>query len=81
MTCADRWLKQAKSLQLLYQAAPSHAQLMCGDACKGLMNYQGRQDKPLMKTVTGPLMRRRVVYSKGLSGSQKSWALCTGGSP
>lgn len=44
---------------------------------KGLMYYQGHRDKPLMKTVIGPLMRRRAGHSKGLSGRQKWWALCS----
>ena len=77
MTRADTRLRQVKNLQFLSTRSGCSLSQSGGvqtPVWKGLTYYQGHRDKPLMKT---SLMRRRVGYSKGLSGRQKSRALCS----
>ena len=80
VTRADTRLRQVKNLQFLSTRSGCWLSRSGGvqtPVWKGLMYYQGHRDKPLMKTVTGPSMRRRVGYSKGLSGRQKSRPPCS----
>lgn len=80
VTRTDTRLRQVKNLQFLSTRSGCSLSQSGGvqtPVWKGLMYYQGHRDKALMKTVIGPLMRRRVGYSKGLSGRQKSRALCS----
>lgn len=79
VTCADMWLKRARNLRFpLGRAAGSLGQRACKH-CWERTNVLPKVvgTKPLMKTVTGPFMRRRVGYSQGRSESQKPWAVCS----